>query len=483
MDSMVRGANIPVTAACVRGVLAWESGPRIPDIDLRASLLTDSGKVRSAEDFVYYQRPSDPSGQVRHVGKLYTGHSASTDGMIVELSALDTDVHRVVFSVTADDGPFRRVPNLRFCLYDGPEPLAQFNVTDAGTETALVLGELYRRAGGWRFRAVGQGYEDGLAGLAADHGLRADVSRAAALAAAANRRRARIGELETAARIRCEQDLRESPDPQHGRLRPGDLRWSVVPGGEGTLTTEQLIERSTAVPAAARFTLLDQIGTVIEGMHARVGFTADAADRSRRPEERVESVTYGRQTVVANPSTSEVGLHQPTPGSADRTGPRWLPRWIRPAAQAVGPAEPGAGAPPTTPTPPGDPAKVLGSVRAVLAYVVLPEPARQEVESLCHLLLRNLEVAGQLSMPAKSLHTLTRTADNYLPDCLTSYADALRLLPAGQLLSSGRTVDEELLHALRVLRELVESTMEDAERDAATSLLVMSSFLEEKRRS
>jgi len=495
MQSMVKGANIPLTAGTVRAVMTWASGPKVPDIDLRASLLTTSGTVRSIEDVVFYGRPSADGGNVRHDGKEYDGDGTTRDTFTVALDRIDPLVDRVVFSATADDGPFRRVPALRLSLDEGSVPLARFDMTGAQEETALVLGELYRRAGGWKFRAVGQGYVNGISGLAADHGFRPDVSNAAALAAAANRRRTRIIELERAARTACEHAIRELPEPHRGRVRPGAVRWGPRAGAACDLATDRLLAQGGTVPAAACFTLLDQIGTTVAGLEARVRFGADALDRARPPEDRVQEVTFGpgtgataapgRQAGVPVASKPTIDMTRParapqarpTPAEHPR-GPRWLPSWAWPAPQP---------APPPTPPADGAPAAAHGDlldpVRAALARVVLPEPARREVEALCNDLVRYDAVAADLhTLSQRDLYTLSETAARYLPDCITGYADALRLLPPGQILSSGRTVDDELLYALRVLHDLVDNTMKEAERLAANNLLSMAAFLEDKRR-
>ncbi|MFE1558607.1 VWA domain-containing protein [Streptomyces sp. NPDC058734] len=167
---MSKGANLPVAAASVRAVLGWSPGPGVPDVDASALLLAGTGRVRSDGDFVFYNQPRHASGAVRHLGKR-----PGADTLDVDLAALEGDVERVVLCASADGGTFGRVPGLHLCLLDavsGAE-LARFDM-EAGPETAFVSGELYRRAGAWKFRAVGQGYASGLAGLATDYGITVD---------------------------------------------------------------------------------------------------------------------------------------------------------------------------------------------------------------------------------------------------------------------------------------------------------------------
>ncbi|MBA2552282.1 MAG: TerD family protein, partial [Geodermatophilaceae bacterium] len=169
---MSKGANIPVTAGRVRAVLAWGGNA---DADASALLLTAAGKVRSDADFVFYNQPSGANGAVSHRGKAQVAGGVE-DTLAVDLTGLPPDIDRVVFGASVDATTFGGVPGLHLRLYDdaaGTE-LARFDITDASTEKAFVFGELYRRQGGWKFRAVGQGYAAGLAGLATDFGISVD---------------------------------------------------------------------------------------------------------------------------------------------------------------------------------------------------------------------------------------------------------------------------------------------------------------------
>ncbi|KUL52255.1 Tellurium resistance [Streptomyces sp. NRRL F-4489] len=169
--SMLKGGNVPVPAPAVRVELGWQSAPGAPDVDASALLLV-SGRVRGDADFVFYNQPAHASGAVRHEGKRPAG-GALTDTLHVDLAAVEPAVDTVVLAASADGGTFGAVPGLYVRVLDaatGAE-LARFDSRDATTETAFVLGELYRRQGGWKFRAVGQGYATGLAGLATDFGI------------------------------------------------------------------------------------------------------------------------------------------------------------------------------------------------------------------------------------------------------------------------------------------------------------------------
>ncbi|MGH8862106.1 MAG: TerD family protein [Jatrophihabitantaceae bacterium] len=170
MTEMTKGGNIPVTAGLVRARLFWSGGDGVPDVDASALLLRASGKVRSDADLVFSNHPDHESGRVKHAGKQTGPHSY--DVIDIDLAGLPPDVERITLAASVDGSTFGKVPGLRLVvssLPDGTE-LASFAMV-ALTETAFVTGELYRRADGWRFRAVGQGYDSGLAGLAADYGI------------------------------------------------------------------------------------------------------------------------------------------------------------------------------------------------------------------------------------------------------------------------------------------------------------------------
>ncbi|MEV6399426.1 VWA domain-containing protein [Streptomyces sp. NPDC051907] len=186
MTTLSKGANMPVAASTVRAVLGWSAGPGVPDVDASALLLTSGGRVRSDGDFVFYNQPRHASAAVRHLGK-----SAGADALEVDLDALSPDIERVALCASADGGAFGQVPGLHLRLFDSASgaELARFDM-EAGTETAYVSGELYRRGAGWKFRAVGQGYASGLAGLATDFGISVDEKPSTAAPAPAPARTA-----------------------------------------------------------------------------------------------------------------------------------------------------------------------------------------------------------------------------------------------------------------------------------------------------
>ncbi|SED34534.1 Stress response protein SCP2 [Streptomyces sp. 2231.1] len=174
---MSKGANLPVGSAAVRAEFAWSEGPGVPDADASALLLTGAGRVRDDGDFVFYNQPRHGSGAVRHLGKRPggPGRGVTTDTVEVDLRALEPAVERVVLCASADGGTFGQMRQLTLRVLDSGtgEELARFDM-EATTETAFIGGELYLREGRWKFRAVGQGYDSGLAGLATDFGITVD---------------------------------------------------------------------------------------------------------------------------------------------------------------------------------------------------------------------------------------------------------------------------------------------------------------------
>ncbi|WP_177232828.1 TerD family protein [Streptomyces sp. Ag109_O5-10] len=171
---MSKGSNTPVPTTALRVEMGWRSGPGVPDADASALLLV-AGKVRFDGDFVFYNQPAHASGAVRHEGKRRSGDLV-TDTLLVDLARVETPVERIVLAASADGGTFGQVPGLYVEVRNAADGsvAARFDSTGATVETAFVLGELYRRQGGWKFRAVGQGYSSGLEGLATDFGITVD---------------------------------------------------------------------------------------------------------------------------------------------------------------------------------------------------------------------------------------------------------------------------------------------------------------------
>ncbi|MFI2040147.1 VWA domain-containing protein [Streptomyces bottropensis] len=140
-------------------------------VDVSALLLGPDGKVRSDNDLVFYNHPTQD------------GVSVAGPAVTADLPRLPSDVHRVVIVASADPlqpgAVFTHAPQLT--INQNGAPAWSFTAPDfAAGETVVVLAELYRRGDGWKVRAVGQGYASGLSGLAMDYGVDVDPEPAAA---------------------------------------------------------------------------------------------------------------------------------------------------------------------------------------------------------------------------------------------------------------------------------------------------------------
>ncbi|MGW5065227.1 TerD family protein [Streptomyces cyaneofuscatus] len=177
---MVKGANVGLTAlsenvgSVVVG-LGWSSATGEGDADVSVLLLDGDGKVRSDDDFCFYNNPVAGGGSVQLLGKTPTA-DGSEDRISFDLDAVPQEVDKVVVAASRYGGSrFGELHDLRLTLADGAgDSLVRFAVEEADEVSAVIFGELYRRSGEWKFRAVGQGYASGLAGLATDYGVDID---------------------------------------------------------------------------------------------------------------------------------------------------------------------------------------------------------------------------------------------------------------------------------------------------------------------
>ncbi|UYQ62217.1 TerD family protein [Streptomyces peucetius] len=180
MQEMAKGSNVGLAALSedidsVVVSLRWNSATGDGDADVSVLLLDCNGKVRSDGDFFFYNNPAAQDGSVQLLGKKPTD-DGSEDRISLDLTAVPSDVDRIVVAASQYGGStFGELNDLRVTVSDrAGEPLLGFSITDASVESAFIFGELYRRAEDWKFRAVGQGYETGLAGLATDFGITVD---------------------------------------------------------------------------------------------------------------------------------------------------------------------------------------------------------------------------------------------------------------------------------------------------------------------
>ena len=186
---MTKGSNVSLaalsenTGSVIVG-LGWASDTGEGDADVSVLLLDATGKVRSDADFYFYNHPVAADGSVQLLGKTPTA-DGDEDRIGFDLTAVPVDVQRIVVAASRYNGArFGELDGLRLALADATgEELLHFVIDDADAVSAVIFGELYRRGEEWKFRAVGQGYDSGLAGLATDFGV--DVDDDAAEEAAA----------------------------------------------------------------------------------------------------------------------------------------------------------------------------------------------------------------------------------------------------------------------------------------------------------
>ncbi|MGC0408908.1 stress response protein SCP2 [Streptomyces sp. SAI-195] len=163
MTAMTPGSNIPLSAARVTVDVAAPVR-----LDVSGLLLTADGKVRSDDDFIFYNQPTGQGVTYR------SGGGTAPDAIVVDTSAVPPGIEKIVVTASPDAAgqTFQGVePTATIRNADDNSVLATFTPPQLGTETALVIVEVYLRNGAWKARAVGQGYANGLAGIATDFGV------------------------------------------------------------------------------------------------------------------------------------------------------------------------------------------------------------------------------------------------------------------------------------------------------------------------
>ncbi|MFG2355664.1 TerD family protein [Streptomyces sp. NPDC048521] len=172
---MTPGSNIPLPATRVTVDVAAPVR-----LDVSGLLLTGDGKVRSDDDFIFYNQPTGSGVTYR------SGGGTAPDAITVDTAAVPSDIDKIVVTASPDAAgqTFQGIePTATIRDADGGAVLATFTPPQLGAETALVVVEIYRRGGQWKARAVGQGYANGLAGIATDFGVTVEEPAAAPAAA------------------------------------------------------------------------------------------------------------------------------------------------------------------------------------------------------------------------------------------------------------------------------------------------------------
>lgn len=163
MTAMTPGSNIPLPVARVTVDVAAPVR-----LDVSSLLLTADGKVRSDDDFIFYNQPTGPGVTYR------SGGGTAPDAITVDTSAVPPGIEKIVVTASPDAAgqTFQGIePTATIRNADDNSVLASFTPPQLGSETALVIVEVYLRNGAWKARAVGQGYANGLAGIATDFGV------------------------------------------------------------------------------------------------------------------------------------------------------------------------------------------------------------------------------------------------------------------------------------------------------------------------
>ncbi|WP_405981274.1 TerD family protein [Streptomyces sp. NBC_00158] len=176
MTAMTPGSNLPLDT--VRVTVDVAAPVRL---DVSGLLLAADGKVRSDADFIFYNQPSGPGVSYR------SGGGSAPDSITVDTGALPPGIERIVVTASPDAAgqTFQGIePTATVRDAAGGAVIATFTPPRLGAETALVVVEIYQRGGAWKVRAVGQGYANGLAGIATDFGVSVDEEPAPPAAAA-----------------------------------------------------------------------------------------------------------------------------------------------------------------------------------------------------------------------------------------------------------------------------------------------------------
>jgi tellurium resistance protein TerD len=163
--------------------LGWEARATDGvDFDLDASIfmVTESGRVRSDGDFIFYGQLKSSCGSIEHTGDNRTGAGDGDDEALkIKLDQVPVVITRLVVAVTIHEAQERKQnfgmvhdAFIRLVNIDTGVEITRFDLSeDYSSETAMVFGEVYRHAGEWKFKAVGQGFAGGLRALAIQHGV------------------------------------------------------------------------------------------------------------------------------------------------------------------------------------------------------------------------------------------------------------------------------------------------------------------------
>ncbi|MFE5034640.1 CAP domain-containing protein [Streptomyces sp. NPDC056683] len=410
MSELVPGGNLPLPG----GALTL----RVPGpFDVSALITDESGKVGGDADFVFYNQPDAPGVRLRG------------DTLTVEPGLLRAGAQRVTLTVTAAEPgtPLGRLPAATLHVTDRlGRTVARFAPPRPQTETLLLLSEIYRRGTGWKLRAIGQGYADGLAGLARDFGVDVVEDRQPS----AGFRAAIPAQRTAASPARPSTAALPDPDGLLGLVNSARARAGRPPVAPDARLTSAALAHASAMADAGRLAGESSDGVSV---HQRIGATGFAyvtvgehlVSGPRTPAEFVDYClrTEDARRTLLDPSFTHAGL-------AHARGPRdgdtyWTALWARPLTQAE-----------------------LTRTRAEVADLTNRERTRAG--------LRPLAADPQLAAAAQAYSTDMATRDFYSHTSPEGTQPWDRAAAAG---SRRRTIGENIACGQRSAAEVVEGWM------------------------
>ncbi|MFD8247298.1 TerD family protein [Nocardia sp. NPDC059691] len=300
-----KGANAAVPTSLLAVVVSWRSEHTV---DAHALLLDASGAVRSDRDLVFYNAP-------RHVSQAVTLDQEPAPGtarLSVSLPRTEADVDRIVVSGSLEDGTFGDIHGLTVAVHSVDGAVVTFEIDDAEAVSALMFGEFYRRDGQWRFRAIGQGWSSGLAGLVTEFGVQVnDPSAPARTTHPANPFRVRRPAAYPSAQERLSPAGAEPATERSARRDPTSARrfpHGSLPSGHSARNGETPAEIGTDLaentPVQREPIRTDDSPGQLEGTEVRPG-----VDTPARP--RTEVLDRGDTSPLPRPHTHRtVDLHR-----------------------------------------------------------------------------------------------------------------------------------------------------------------------------
>lgn len=179
MVELVQGQNSDLVGNSFKALVLWTGGSPSSPIDASAFMLQSSGKVSGDEDMVFYGQKSSSDGSARITADNTADNAAGGEvEFSVDISKVANSVERIAFTAStpaASSPPLNTVDSLSIKITPESGDAISFTINTAScTEAAMILGEFYRRNGQWKYRAVGQGFEGGLAPLATHFGVMVD---------------------------------------------------------------------------------------------------------------------------------------------------------------------------------------------------------------------------------------------------------------------------------------------------------------------